>query len=120
MTLNDVKQPLYIIQLWNCPNFERKIHGNSYKIAKSSQTSIKDYSLSFALFELLTILFDLSYSNHLLSIKTSSKSDIIDKSYRDHKIEWLTFETFPDWVVSDFDSMLDLANIWISNDKTDV
>jgi len=57
-----------------------------------------------------------SYSNHLLSIKTSSKSDMIDKSYRDHKVELVTFETFPDWVVPDFDSMLDLANIWISND----
>jgi len=45
---------------------------------------------------------------------------MIDKSYRDHKVELVTFETFPDWVVPDFDSRLDLANIWTSNDKTDV
>ena len=61
-----------------------------------------------------------SYLSHLLSIKTSSKSDVIDNSYQGNKIQVVTFGTFPDWVVPDFDSMLDLANIWISNDKTDV
>jgi len=52
-----------------------------------------------------------SYSNHLLSIKTSSKSDVIDNSYQGNMVQVVTFETFPDWVVPDFDSMLDLANI---------
>jgi len=31
-------------------------------------------------------------------------------------VQVVTFGIFPDWVVPDFDSMLDLANIWISND----
>jgi len=72
---------------------------------------MKDYSLTFALFELLSSFLNFSYSNHILSYKTSPKSDIIDKSYGDHKVEWLTFGNCPDWVVPDFDSMLDLANI---------
>jgi len=58
-----------------------------------SQTSIKNYSLTFALFELLTIFLNSSSLNHLLSIKTSPKSDILDKSYQGNKIQWLTFVT---------------------------
>jgi len=43
-----------------------------------------------------------SYSNHILSIKTSPKSDIMGKSYQGNKIELVTFGNYPDWVVPYF------------------
>ena len=55
-----------------------------------------------------------SYSNHILSIKTSSKSDIIAKSYQGNKVQVVTFGTFPDRVVPDSFSEVFPINLDIS------
>jgi len=80
--------------------------------APKLQSRITDYPLHFLNF--WHFFLNSSYSNHLLNIKTSPKSDIIDKSYQGNKVQWLTFVTYPDWVVPYFFSKVFPINLDIS------